>query len=1187
MPTALYTFPDGETRPLDTPPYVDDAKVSLTDNARTIFMKRYARKTLDGSLQETPAGVFYRVAYHVAQGEPDETKRAAMTEQFYHLLASRRFFPNSPTFTGAGTRLGQLAACFVLGLTDDMGKDPQGIFSTLRVAALIQQTGGGNGFSFGKLRPKRDQVTSTGGQATGPVGFLKMYDACFGEVEQGGLRRGANMAVLPVHHPDIREFITCKTEEGKIANFNISVGVTDAFMEAVTRGENFALLNPRNGEVWDTVDARTLFDEIVKQAHHNGEPGLLFLDAANRANPVPHLYTLEATNPCFAPDTLIQTRNGHFPIRDLVGRSVEVWDGNQWVATDSFRMTGRFQPMLRLELQSGDSLTVTPYHQMILEDGSAVKAKDLRVNDKLMLSNAPLSHGSLRARGAYLKGFLLGDGTYSSTQNRPVLWLYPPKKICADRLLASLTELEPQTVRTNVVTEVGFRESHFSGQREVLVLQGMTPMQDELYPWVTTYKEQLPSEVFAWDSSSKLDLLAGIFDADGTASEAGGRFGYQLSSIHKAYLLDVKLLLKSVGIQAKLALMKPAGERDWDDGYGNYRSRACWRLVLSQTNSIALAKLIKFERLKDFSTKQVAYSRPSPYNQVVAIQEAGVEEEVYCCTIDSTHRLALTCGLITGQCGEQWLGPYENCCLGSINLAEHWKTVAGLPVVDWEKLADSTRMATFFLDDVVTINAYVPVVPELRQAAEASRRIGLGIMGLADLLYALHLPYDSEGGRALASQVMEFIRYYTLSTSVDLALERGSFKGYAGSVYDFNQPGGMPWQPPHATQPTDYAFGRPTLYWDSLRRNVEDFGIRNACQTTIAPTGTLSSVAGCEGYGCEPVFALGYIRHFKDGQKDVELPYVSTAFQNALGHLNLGLDTERAILDHVARTGTCQDLPILPEAFRRTFVVSGDIAPRDHVLMQAALQHWVDNSISKTINLPDTATPEDVKEVYQLAWELGCKGITVYVTGSRDKVVLETQVTKTQKADPLAEALSALTNAATVVEAAYLERMRPPALQGVTIRKDTPLGKAYITVNEDEQQEPFEVFINVGKAGSATTAISEGFGRLISLFLRSPSPMVPRARLAQVVEELAGIGGNRPWGFGNGRVLSLPDGIAKVLAQYLSGDNGHAATKAEAPDVPPQPFGFVVGDLCPDCGDATFVQVEGCRKCLACGYSEC
>ena len=977
MPTALYTFPDGETRPLDTPPYVDDAKVNLTDNARTIFMKRYARKTLDGSLQETPAGVFYRVAYHVAQGEPDETKRAAMTEQFYHLLASRRFFPNSPTFTGAGTRLGQLAACFVLGLEDDMGKDPQGIFSTLRVAALIQQTGGGNGFSFGKLRPKRDQVASTGGAATGPVGFLKMYDACFGEVEQGGMRRGANMAVLPVHHPDIREFITCKTEEGKIANFNISVGVTDAFMEAVTRGENFALVNPRNGEVWDTVDARALFDEIVKQAHHNGEPGLLFLDAANRANPVPHLYELEATNPCVTADTLVLTPDGE-------RRVAEIYPGETICTVD-------------------------------------------------------------------------GRGTVDRIE------------IHYDRPVFQVTFANEKTLRCTAAHQF----------------------------WVPTKSRT-------------------------------------------AYL-PVKLEQLKVGDEVRSA-------DEWMPG--------------SQSHL--------------------------PTTQITAIEFAG-RATVYDLHEPKTDTW-ITNGVVSRGCGEQWLGPYENCCLGSINLAEHWKTVAGLPVVDWEKLADSTRMATFFLDDVVTINAYVPVVPELREAAEASRRIGLGIMGLADLLYALHLPYDSEGGRALAGQVMEFVRYYALSTSVDLALERGPFKGYAGSVYDFNQPGGMPWQPPHPTQPTDYAFGRPTLYWDSLRRNVEDFGVRNACQTTIAPTGTLSSVAGCEGYGCEPVFALGYIRHFKDGQKDVELPYVSTAFQNALGHLNLGLDTERVILDHVARTGTCQDLPILPEAFRRTFVVSGDIAPRDHVLMQAALQQWVDNSISKTCNFPATATPEDVAAVYKLAWELGCKGITVYVTGSRDKVVLETketQATKTPKTDFLAEALSTLTNAATVVEAAYLERVRPPALQGVTIRKDTPLGKAYITVNEDEQQEPFEVFINVGKAGSATTAISEGFGRLISLFLRSPSPMVPRARLAQVVEELAGIGGNRPWGFGNGRVLSLPDGIAKVLAQYLSGDNGHAATKAEAPDVPPQPFGFVVGDLCPDCGDATFVQVEGCRKCLACGYSEC
>jgi ribonucleoside-diphosphate reductase alpha chain len=280
------------------PSYVSDEEINLTPNSIKVLEKRYLRRDIDGTLLETPAGMFYRLAYHLAQVETEHGGDVeGTTETFYKLLTERRFYPNSPTFTGAGTPLGQLAACFVLPIEDDMGKSSDGIFSTLRVAALIQQTGGGNGFSFSRLRPKNDVVHTSAGRATGPVGFLRVYDQAFGEIAQGGSRRGANMGVLRVDHPDIEEFITCKAEEGKIANFNISVAITDEFMQAVQTDRDFALRNPRDGKVWKMVRARALFDKIVEYAHHNGEPGALFIDAANRSNPVPHLYQLEATNP--------------------------------------------------------------------------------------------------------------------------------------------------------------------------------------------------------------------------------------------------------------------------------------------------------------------------------------------------------------------------------------------------------------------------------------------------------------------------------------------------------------------------------------------------------------------------------------------------------------------------------------------------------------------------------------------------------------------------------------------------------------------------------------------------------------------------------------------------------------------------------------------------------------------------
>ncbi|MCU0487948.1 MAG: ribonucleoside-diphosphate reductase, adenosylcobalamin-dependent, partial [Anaerolineales bacterium] len=298
---------------LPTPPLPANLKkVDLTDNARQVLVRRYVRRGKDGKPAETVEEMFWRVAYHVAACEAtwgEEVDSRAV--EFYKLLTEKRFFPNSPTFTGAGTPLGQLAACFVLPISDDMGRDPAGIFQTLRDAALIQQTGGGNGFSFSRLRPKGAMVKSSAGQATGPIGFLRVYDKAFGEIAQGGTRRGANMAVLRIDHPDIEEFITCKTDENAITNFNISVGITDAFMRAVQQDAEWDLRFPdinspqHHGftgtleqaeaagipiRVYKTVRARDLFDKIVRQAHHNGEPGVLFLDASNRSNPVPHLY---------------------------------------------------------------------------------------------------------------------------------------------------------------------------------------------------------------------------------------------------------------------------------------------------------------------------------------------------------------------------------------------------------------------------------------------------------------------------------------------------------------------------------------------------------------------------------------------------------------------------------------------------------------------------------------------------------------------------------------------------------------------------------------------------------------------------------------------------------------------------------------------------------------------------------
>jgi len=841
---------------LPTPPMAKGLpKGQLTDNARQVLMKRYVRRGDDGKPAENVEEMFWRVAYHVAKVEEqwgaDVQKR---TVEYYHLLSSKKFFPNSPTFTGAGTPLGQLAACFVLPITDDMGRHSAGIFQTLRDAALIQQTGGGNGFSFSRLRPKGALVQTSAGQATGPVGFLRVYDHAFGEIAQGGTRRGANMAVLRVDHPDVEDFITCKINENQITNFNISVGITDAFMQAVKNNEEWPLRFPDMNEMkqkgfsgtleqaetagitihtYKTINARELFNKIVKQAHHNGEPGMLFLDAANRDNPVPHLYPLEATNPC----------------------------------------------------------------------------------------------------------------------------------------------------------------------------------------------------------------------------------------------------------------------------------------------------------------------------------------------------------------GEQWLGPYENCCLGSVNLNEH---CGPDHTVDWETLRQSVVTATRFLDDVVEANAYVPAVAQLKEAAHRARRIGLGIMGLADLMYHAGVRYGSKEGQEFGAQIMEFVRFHSMKTSVELAEERGPFPAIEGSIYDMDD---MKWHAPKPLMSYQNNWNRPELKWDAIESGIKSHGIRNAAQTTVAPTGTIATVAGCEGYGCEPVFALAYIRHVNDNGKDLKLTYASPRFDEALKKLGLGEEKRQEIVERVMNDGTCQNITEIPQAVRDTFVVSADISAEEHVLMQGALQAFVDNSLSKTVNFHENATEEDVAKAYMMAWELGCKGITVYVTGSRDIVVLETKATADKKVTPQTqlEAAPAQQTVSTIWH--ETKKPRPKALTGKTYTTETPVGKAFITINENGGTQPFEAFVNTAKAGSEIAAVSEAIGRLISYILRLASPVAPVDRMREIIVQLIGIGGGRSLGFGPNRVRSLPDGIGQVLDQYLrekdgvvieevnTNGNGH---HNEAPGGK-----MKIGDICPECGEATVVNEEGCRKCYACGFSEC
>ncbi len=1210
---------------LPTPPLpADIPPVNLTDNARQVLERRYVRRGQDGKPAETVEEMFWRVAYHVAKVEEawggDALARAG---EFFELLTSKRFFPNSPTFTGAGTPLGQLAACFVLPISDDMGRDGTGIFQTLRDAALIQQTGGGNGFSFSRLRPKGTLVKSSAGQATGPVGFLRVYDHAFGEVAQGGTRRGANMAVLRVDHPDVEEFITCKTDENQITNFNISVGITDAFMQAVENDAEWELRFPdvsspqykqfsgtleqaeRAGvpiRVYKRVRARELFQKIVHQAHHNGEPGMLFLDAANRSNPVPHLYQLEATNPCVTGETLIATPGG-------------------WQRADSIREgdlictvlgTGRVAaievnenvPVFDLYLSDGAVVRATASHQFHARDSRTKffeprRLDELKTGDWIRVYRATtpdnpvpgkLEHLTDQEYG-FLVGVLVGDGCYT------------PHALSKNvvRISTHADEKEWNLILEKAFAKVGV-EKMYSYINENSRSMMMDPKPGRVIAdWVKSLpleparspQKRLPEVFVNSNREFLIGLLDGLFSTDGSVDLQSNHplLRYHTASLELARQLRRILLM--FGIYARISTSQR--QRHTINGREIRFDRPKHDVTISGESfgrffeQIHLSHPEKQMRIEEAALTS-NFTGGNWAAKVVKILPAGVDKvyDIY----EPKSDTWITEGFVSRGCGEQWLGPYENCCLGSVNLAEHFAPDGS---VDWDKLRQSAVLATVFLDDVVDANQYVPAVPQLREAALRARRIGLGIMGLADLMYHAGIRYGSPESLEFAAQVIEFVRYHAVLTSIELSKERGPFLAIQGSLYD---PSGMAWEPPTPLAPYQHEWGRPALDWSRAVEGIRQHGIRNAAQATIAPTGTIATVAGCEGYGCEPVFALAYVRHVNDNGKDLQLAYASPLFERALEGAGVAAELRQDIIQRVMEQGTCQNIAELPASLRDVFVVSADITAEEHVRMQAALQAFVDNSLSKTINFSADALEEDVATAYQLAWELGCKGITVYVTGSREKVVLETKATAESKQPAEAPAAHATEQMPIWYEN---KKPRPRYLHGFTYTIETPLGKAFVTINENGGDQPFEVFINTAKAGSDTAAVSEAIGRLISYILRLASPVEPLERLKEVMRQLSGIGGGRSLGFGPNRVRSLPDGLSHVLDEYFqnrlaevqesspvlhASNNGNGGAPAALSGASEQPF-LKIGDLCPECGQAAMVNEEGCHKCYSCGYSEC
>ena len=992
----------------------------LTENSNRVLERRYLSKDRKGKVQEDPEGMFRRVSGNLSQaelnyGEEGEEQRERVAEEFHQVMAALDFLPNSPTLMNAGRELQQLSACFVLPVEDSL----DGIFSTIRQTALIHKSGGGTGFTFNHLRPAGDVVGSTGGVASGPVSFIGAFDAATDVVKQGSTRRGANMAILNIDHPDIMEFIRVKRDPSRLVNFNISVGVTGEFMDRWRREEDYNLINPRTGETVKTLNTRKVFREIAESAWASGDPGLVFLDRMEKSNPNPQLGRIESTNPCVTGDTLVMTQEGPRRADELVGYPQALLvDGNvHATGPEGFFSTG-VQPVVTIRTQSGRELTLTADH--------------------------------LVARAVW--------EPYGSEPRR--VWTPAGEMAPGDR-----------------ITLHDHRDAHIQEPGKETEHQG-----------------------------AARDLLASVFTTENIVIDPREEDpGMYLRGLDETTLRTVQANLAFLGIQGTIRVTAGSNEPELELRGENVvafalrasRHEGAERHYLRQLAGIVL----------DAHTEKAL--RTPPTDVVESVEPAG-EREVFDVQVPGVNAFDAN-GLYVHNCGEQLLLPYESCNLGSVNLARMVRHDGEEPEIDWEKLTRVIHTGVRMLDNVIDMNQFP--IEEIGEMSRLTRRIGLGVMGWSDLLVQLGIRYDSEEALQLADEVMAFIQQETHRASGNLAEERGNFPAWEGSVY---------------TKP-----------------------MRNSAPVTIAPTGTISIIAGASS-GIEPLFALSYIRTVMDGTQLVEVNPYFEAVARQEGFYS------RELMEKIAETGSLEGMEEVPEWVREVFRASHDISPTWHVLMQTAFQRHTDNAVSKTINMPEEATVEDVENAYIMAYMNNCNGITVYRDGSKAEQVLSTgkESGETEKEE-------------TVVTS----RERPRTMRGLTERYRTGHGNMYLTLNFDEEnRRPFEIFAALGKAGGCDSANLEAVTRLASMSFRAG--VDPQ----EIINNLQGITCCPAWDDGV-LVRSAPDAMAHLLSRHLNGEG----------ETPPSAGRAAVDAArvkCPECNSPVVFE-EGCEMCHRCGWNRC
>ena len=894
----------------------------------------------------------------IKEGKLDKYEKKI--DMYKELMTTQQFMPNSPTLYNAGAKLGQLSACFVLGIEDNL----KNIMKTVSNTAIIFQSGGGVGINYSNLREEDSMVSSTSGKASGPVSFMEIIDTTTDVVKQGGKRRGANMGILNSNHPDIEKFIENKNEKGKLENFNVSVLIDDKFWEGLETGK-YDLKSPVNDESVKTVNPQNLFTMIAHSAWNSAEPGLLFKDNMNLHNIYGNARggPLVATNPCVTGDTRVYTKNGLVRIDELYKNqtldslALDSRMGHEFGEMTAIMESGKKQ-VYKLTTKEGYSVRLTADHKIMTTNGWK-PAGELTEGDEIQL----LDHvGGFGKQGNYdlgaVMGWLIGDGSFTGAGAMLSFWGddIPLAQNFADMVNRMISDgsgnRKKYIIGVNKVIDKGVDRCEVrvnSTRLETLLKQ---------YGIIRGDKHHVPDVVFQGTKETQKGFLRSLFSADGSIARSVKKDGsiksgttVRLSLATPRLLSEVQMLLLNFGIAGRI-----------------YPSKPLYEIIISKENVVRFRDEIGFlikrkeKTLHDDMSlhKKFGFSKENFLARFEKLEKEDIEQ-VYDLTENLTHSFIAN-GMNVCNCSEQNMYPNESCNLGSINVAKFVK--AGK--FNWDKYADIIRKTTRFLDNIMDVNNYP--LESIEKASLESRRIGLGVMGVADALYMLKLPYNSKEGLEFMSYMSEALSYYATLESIEIAKERGSFTLFKSTEYP---DGKLPFS-------GAYTNAKKHFDWKDVKKLVKN-GVRNVLTTTVAPTGSISMIADCSS-GMEPTFALAYDKKVTVGN----FTYINKLLKQACK-----VDAEKLKQNE----GSIQKMENIPDEIKRIFVVAGDINWKDHLKAQAVWQDWIGNAISKTINMPHDSSVDDVKGAYLMAHDLGLKGITVYRDQSRHKQVLNTKPT--------------------------------------------------------------------------------------------------------------------------------------------------------------------------------------------------